>query len=86
VAVSKGEDMTPAITFIYRSSAVDLEYVIQLGDDLVGEWSEVWSSTLGLDHPTVVKKEEMGEGMMKVTVAARNAVLPAFLRVAVSTR
>jgi hypothetical protein len=44
----------------------------------------VWNSTQGLDDPKVLRKEDIGGGMMKVTVAAPDATLPAFLRVSVS--
>ncbi|MEZ5325552.1 MAG: peptidylprolyl isomerase [Verrucomicrobiales bacterium] len=84
VSVPQGADKVPAITFFYRPSAVDLDYAVQLGDDLAGEWSEVWNSSLGLDHSAVVSEEEMGDGILKVTVGAANAELPAFLRVHVS--
>ncbi|MCB1096180.1 MAG: peptidylprolyl isomerase [Verrucomicrobiae bacterium] len=84
VSVPQGADKVPAITFFYRPSAVDLDYAVQLGNDLAGEWSEVWNSSLGLDHSAVVSKEEMGDGILKVTVGAANAELPAFLRVYVS--
>lgn len=84
VGVSQGTGKVPAITFFYRSAAADLEYLVELSADLAGQWGDVWNSTQGLDDPKVLRKEDIGGGMMKVTVAAPDATLPAFLRVSVS--
>ncbi|MGK0185937.1 MAG: cyclophilin family peptidyl-prolyl cis-trans isomerase [Verrucomicrobiales bacterium] len=80
------EQQVPSITFFYRADAADLDYAVQLSSNLEGEWTEVWTSAQGLEAPTVLSNEDAGGGIRKVTVSARVALLPAYLRVKVTAR
>lgn len=78
------ERQAPSITFYYRGDAVDLNYEVQITDDFSGEWSSIWTSQQGLDDPSVLTNEDAGGGMRRVTIIAKDASLPAYLRVQVT--
>ena len=76
----------PTITFRYRSHSADLDYTVQMTDDLRGEWAPLWHSAQGLTAPNVVHSEPSDNGLVMVTVSAQGASLPTYLRLQVTEK